>query len=185
MALAFALVPTPAEAHSGHCARPETFTTFAIAALVAVLFVRPWRKSMTTSITKFRRLLLPLVLATATTIGACGGGTSTKTATRPATTARLQILQPSPNDATGPDITIKLNLLGARVVQATKGKLGPDQGHIHVSLDGKLVSMAYGTTQDLHGLKPGAHSVQAEFVAIDHVPFRNRVIAAVLFTVKP
>jgi hypothetical protein len=44
--------------------------------------------------------------------------------------------------------------------------------------------MAYSTTQELKGLTPGPHSVQVEFVAIDHLPFRNRVVAAVLFTVK-
>jgi len=44
--------------------------------------------------------------------------------------------------------------------------------------------MAYSTTQELKGLTPGAHSVQVEFVAIDHLPFSNRVVAAVLFTVK-
>lgn len=31
----------------------------------------------------------------------------------------------------------------------------------------------------------GPHSVQAEFVATDHAPFANRVVAAVLFTVSP
>jgi hypothetical protein len=43
---------------------------------------------------------------------------------------------------------------------------------------------AYSTTQQLKGLTPVPHSVQVEFVAIDHLPFRNRVIAAVLFSVK-
>lgn len=44
--------------------------------------------------------------------------------------------------------------------------------------------MAYGDTQTLKGLTPGQHSVQVDFVAVDHVPFKNRVTAAVLFTVK-
>jgi hypothetical protein len=43
--------------------------------------------------------------------------------------------------------------------------------------------MAYGTTQDLHGLAPGTHSLLVEFVAIDHAPFRNRPQASVLFNV--
>jgi hypothetical protein len=55
-----------------------------------------------------------------------------------------------------------------------------------VSLDGKLVSMAFTTTQDLHGLPPGLHTLQAEFVAIDHLPFNEatRPLAFVQFTVK-
>jgi hypothetical protein len=85
-------------------------------------------------------------------------------------------------------VTIKLSLVGATVVPATivSGTLRGDQGHIHVSIDNQLVSMAYSTTQDLHGLKPGNHALQAEFVAIDHRPFATRVIAApVLFVVQP
>ena len=54
---------------------------------------------------------------------------------------------------------------------------------MHVSVDGKLVSMTYGLTQHLQ-LDPGHHAVQAEFVAADHAPFKNRVIAAVLFEVR-
>ena len=68
--------------------------------------------------------------------------------------------------------------------------VGPDvlrarsnEGHIHVSLDGRLLSLYSGLEQSMTGLAPGSHVVQAEFVAADHGPFRNRVIAAVPFTV--
>ncbi|MBV8387542.1 MAG: hypothetical protein JO155_12195 [Acidimicrobiia bacterium] len=64
------------------------------------------------------------------------------------------------------------------------GNVPTDQGHIHVSLDGTLVNMAYSTTQDLNGLKPGQHTLTAEFVAIDHLPFQNRPQAFVLFNVQ-
>ncbi|MGH9190692.1 MAG: hypothetical protein ACRD0Q_11810 [Acidimicrobiales bacterium] len=131
------------------------------------------------------RLVLPLVLATVLTVAGCGGKSDKAAEPRPTTDARLQILEPTPNQVTGPDLDLKLNLLGAKVVEASTGVLRPDEGHIHVTLDGKLISMTYGTTQDLHGLTPGQHSLQAEFVAIDHVPFANRVVAAVLFRVGP
>jgi hypothetical protein len=98
----------------------------------------------------------------------------------------LTIESPTPNEVVGPDFTIKLNLVGATVVPAAvvKGKLRGDQGHIHVSVDQQLISMAYSTTQDLHGIKPGRHSLQAEFVAADHLPFKNRVVAVTLFVVQ-
>lgn len=132
-----------------------------------------------------RRVLTSVFAAAVLLLPACGGGGgSTKPAARPSTTARLQIVAPTPNEVTGPDVKLVLNLISAHVVPAATGKPRGDEGHIHVSLDGQLVSMAYGTTQDLHALKPGFHSVQAEFVAIDHQPFANRVVAAVLFTVK-
>jgi hypothetical protein len=124
-----------------------------------------------------------VLVALALVTGACGGGGSTKAA-RPTTSARLQIVSPAPNAVTGPDVTIQLELTGGEIVQASTGPLRPDQGHIHVSVDGKLISMAYGTTQDLHGLTPGPHTMSAEYVATDHAPFANRVVAAVLFQVQ-
>ena len=133
------------------------------------------------------RLAKAAQLAVALVAAACGGDSETGpgTVARPSTDARLQILEPAPNQMTGPDVTLRVDLMGARVVEANQGELVPDQGHIHVTLDGKLVSLYSGTTQELKGLAPGPHSVQAEFVAIDHAPFTNRVIAAVLFTVGP
>ncbi len=134
-----------------------------------------------------RRRLVPyvplLVVAVSMFAGACSSKIAAKD--RPSTSARLQIVAPVPNAMTSPNVTIQLDLMGAEIVQAVTGPLRGDQGHIHVSVDGKLISMAYGTTQDLHGLTPGPHTMTAEYVATDHAPFRNRVVAAVLFQVQP
>jgi hypothetical protein len=51
-------------------------------------------------------------------------------------------------------------------------------------MDGKLVVMSYGTATRVTGLSPGEHTLQAEFVANDHLPFADRVVAAAIFTVK-
>jgi hypothetical protein len=101
------------------------------------------------------------------------------------TPARVQITQPTPNQVVGTDTTLVVNLIGGKVVDRTTPPLTPDEGHIHVTLDGQLVSMAYETTQELRGLKPGSHTVTAEFVAVDHQPFKNRPTAAVIFESKP
>ena len=93
-------------------------------------------------------------------------------------------MAPVPNQETGPDVTVQVKLIGAREVPEQSGAVKPDEGHIHVSLDGAVVAMAYQDTQVLNGLTPGQHSVQVDFVAVDHAPFRNRVTAGVLFTVK-
>jgi hypothetical protein len=184
LALALGSAPRPASAHAGHCTAPESISTWGISAFLAVLVFRPWRTAKTTVAGKLGRLALPLILASAITVTGCGGkSTKTVTGKRPTTTAHLVILHPTPNEVTGTKVTLQLGLSGATVVQRTNGPLTPNEGHIHVSVDGQLVSMAYGTTQDLD-LKPGDHSVQAEFVATDHAPFANRVVAAVLFTVK-
>ena len=135
---------------------------------------------------KRRRLGLALVLLGGlAAMTGCGDKKSQSTVpSRPVTTARIQILEPTPNQETGPDLTVKVNLIGAKEVQPAQGEVKPDEGHIHIVLDGQVVAMAYGTQQDLHGLKPGTHAVQADFVAIDHLPFQNRVTAAVIFSVK-
>lgn len=182
--LAVLAAPEPARAHTGHCAAPEVGGTLATGLLLVLLVLFPHRRKvpMKTS-TRLSRLALPVGLVLAATVTACGGKASTA---RPSTTARLQIVAPGPNAVAPPDLNLVTNLVGARVVPASQvtGKLRGDEGHIHVSLDGRLVSMAYGTTQDLHGLKPGPHTLQAEFVAVDHQPFANRVVAAVLFQVQ-
>jgi hypothetical protein len=158
--------------------------------VVAVLLFRPWKKVSTTS-AKVTRLLLPAVLAVAVTLTGCGGGTpnsgsGTTTKARPTTPARIEIVQPTPNQVTGRDVTLVVNLIGGTVVQRTTGPLVPNEGHIHVSIDGALVNMAYQTTQVLppDKLTAGQHTVTAEYVAVDHVPFANRPMAAVIFTVQ-
>ena len=85
---------------------------------------------------------------------------------------------------TGPNVPVQFEVKGATVSPPQKNKLAPNEGHIHVSVDGKLVVMSYGTSTELTALNPGLHTLQAEFVANDHLPFANRVIGVVLFTVK-
>jgi hypothetical protein len=132
--------------------------------------------------------LAGIVLAVAALILAgCGSSrASTTPPTRPVTNARLVILQPTPNEVTGPNVILKFEVVGGTVLPPpiVKGPLRGDQGHIHVSLDGKLVQMAYSTQTVLTGLSSGPHSVQAAWVATDHLPFANPVVAAVLFRVQ-
>ena len=131
------------------------------------------------------------VAAVLVALAGCGnssskGSTPATTTKRPSTTAKLQILQPTPNQVTGTTVTVQVNLIGATIVPATN--VGPpkggNEGHIHLSVDGKIVQMAYQSTYELTGLTPGQHNLSAEFVATDHQPFANRVITAVLFTVQ-
>jgi hypothetical protein len=131
------------------------------------------------------KLRAPIAAALLIVLAGCGSASPAARA-RPSTDAKLLILSPTPNQVTGPNITLQFQVTGGTVLppaQAT-GPLRGDQGHIHVSLDGKLVQMAYSTHADLSGLSPGPHSVSASWVATDHLPFANRVVADVLFTVQ-
>lgn len=130
-----------------------------------------------------RRFAFALFGLAAFAVAACGGGSSTTT-TRPHTDAKLLIVTPTPNEVTGPNVPVQFEVQGATVSPPQKNNLAPNEGHIHVSVDGKLVVMSYRTSTTLTGLTPGLHTLQAEFVANDHLPFADRVIALVLFTVK-
>ena len=105
---------------------------------------------------------------------------------RPASTAALVIAQPNDGSAaSGVQLEVVMTLDGGRIVDTASTKLTPDTGHVHLSLDGRLVSMTYGLVQlvDIQGLSPGPHELEAEFVAADHGPFSPREIAQTTFTV--
>jgi hypothetical protein len=170
-------------AHTGACKASEVVSTLGITGAIGVLLFRPWRAVSTRM--RVTGIAVPLLLAAVVTGGACSSKSSTACSGGNVNTpAKLTIDSPGPNEVTPPDFSLKMHVDGATVVAQTTGKIVPNRGHIHVSVDGKLVSMAYGTSQDLHGLSAGTHAIQAEFVNICHQPFKNRVVASVLFMVK-
>jgi hypothetical protein len=139
-----------------------------------------------TTATNLRLAILTVAVAALILTGCGSSGASTTPSTRPVTNAHLVILQPTPNQVTGPNVILKFEVIGGTVLPppVVQGPLLGDRGHIHVSVDGKLVQMAYSTQTVLTGLSPGPHSVQAAWVATDHLPFANPVVAAVLFRVQ-
>lgn len=141
---------------------------------------------------RMRRLSLPLALVAALLLGACGGGSSAASPTtsasgaRPSSTAELSIVSPANGSVVhGSTVQVRLSLSGAHIVQATSTVLRPDEGHVHLILDGKLISMNYRLNDTIAGVSPGHHLLQAEFVANDHAPFDPRVIAVSSFEVRP
>jgi hypothetical protein len=110
---------------------------------------------------------------------------ATPSGPRPTSTASLVIARPTEGQRVATDqIEVVMELSGGRIVASASTTLTPDTGHVHVSLDGTLVSMTYGLVQvvDLTETTPGEHTLEAEFVAADHGPFDPRVIASVTFT---
>jgi hypothetical protein len=106
-------------------------------------------------------------------------------AIRPRSTAKLEIVSPTQGQTlTGQIMTVHLDLIGGTISPITTTNLTPNTGgHIHLSIDGSLVSMTYGTVQRVFvgRLSPGAHVLTAEFVAADHGPFNPSVTASVTF----
>jgi hypothetical protein len=148
---------------------------------------QPQRRARRSAVVAILVGLLALVVA------ACGssagssatGDTGLVLQNRPTTAAKLAIVSPEPGAVTGSSFVLRLQLTGATVVAPTQvSGIDPTKGHIHVSVDGKLVSMAYGLSQPVSGLKPGQHTILAQFVASDHRPFANQVLATVVFQVR-
>ena len=105
---------------------------------------------------------------------------------RPSSTARLEIVLPRPDEILLGDpatVQVTLRLNGGRIVPLTSTTVVPNEGHIHVFLDDRLLSMA-GLDATVIAL-PGEHTLRAEFVASDHGPFRPPVTASVTFRVRP
>ena len=102
---------------------------------------------------------------------------------RPRSTATLQILEPLPGSILAGKVRVRLALSGGRIIQETTTRLAPDEGHIHLLVDGQIVSMTYGLDQEVEVAK-GAHLLQAEYVANDHFPFNPRVIVVSTIVVQ-
>jgi hypothetical protein len=139
------------------------------------------------------RAVAALALA-ALAVGACSGGgggasgapATTAVAERPSSPAKLTIMTPRNGQTVRQERPeLRLDLQGAEIVGQTTTRIRGDQGHVHLIVDGKLVTMNYGLRERLPQLTPGQHVVQVEFVAADHVPFDPRILTQAAFKVAP
>lgn len=107
---------------------------------------------------------------------------------RPATSATIAFVSPPPGgEVDGNLMNVVVDLRGGRIVAQTSTNLQPDAGHIHLLIDGKVESMTEDQSQvlDVSRLDAGTHTLEAEFVAMDHGPFNPRVTAIITFTKGP
>ena len=138
----------------------------------------------------------PLAIAAAILVAACSAPSATPAMTltpavsptaapRPSSPATVEIVEPADGaTVSGASAHVVLRLNGATIVSETTTDIRPDEGHVHLFLNGEVVSMNYGLEQDLQ-VAPGTYVLRAEFVAADHAPFNPRVESGdVVFTVK-
>jgi hypothetical protein len=103
---------------------------------------------------------------------------------RPSSPAKLAFVQPQNNAQLRAGVVhIQLSLEGAQIVPQTTTNITPTQGHVHFSVNDKLIAMNYTTMQDVP-LQAGLYRLTAEFVASDHVPFNPRVMTTVVVSVQ-
>jgi hypothetical protein len=133
-------------------------------------------------VTRLARLAVALTLVAV--IVACGNKTP-QSPSRPKSSATITIVEPTAGQTvSGKTFKDEMRLDGGRIVKQVSQALTPDEGHVHLSIDGKIQSMTFGLKQKLKMPSPGSHLLQAEFVAKDHGPFLPRVLSTVTFTVK-
>jgi hypothetical protein len=132
------------------------------------------------------------VLLLAAGLAGCGGdgsaGASPTSGTlgpRPSSPAKLAIVSPR-NGATVPAVgaPLQVSLGEAKIVNITSRNIKPNEGHLHVLVDERLVTMNYQLKGKLPKMDAGTHVVKVEFVAAAHLPFDPRVLTQAAFVVK-
>jgi hypothetical protein len=137
---------------------------------------------------RMRTSVRALALAAAVALVGCGGGSeggespTAAAETRPASTATLRIVSPQPNQVIeGSDVTVEVELDGGELVEEVSKDIQPDEGHLHLRLDGETITLLGGLTETIPDVAPGRHALEVEFVAADHGFFDPRVIQLVTF----
>lgn len=130
----------------------------ALLALAIVVFVRKGRPQV---------IMLLLLGAVIIAIGSVVVGPSPVAAPN----VRLRILTPTDNStvAAGKPVDVRVDLQGGQLSTSTQ-QTAPNVGHLHISVDGNIVSMP-GTSEATVKLTPGRHLIVVEFVSADHQPF--------------
>ena len=105
---------------------------------------------------------------------------------RPASTATIEVLSPEQGERIEGDSTVvKVEIDGACILEEAQTAIRPDTGHVHVSLDGKTISLLAGTEYTVTDLTEGSHTIEVEFSAADHGSFNPPVLRTVRFRVVP
>ncbi len=106
------------------------------------------------------------------------------TGARPSSPAKISIVSPKQGAVVTGPVDIHISLKGGRIVEPSTTKITPTTGHVHVLVDGSVISMNYGLHETLAEVAPGTHTLTVEFVAADHFPFDPRVLDTIAFTEK-
>jgi hypothetical protein len=140
-----------------------------------------------------RRVMVAALLLSLSFVGCAGQGsgspsqqTQAAPSPRPSSPAKISILSPRNGQVIkGHTLPVRLALKNAHIIKPTTTNIDPRKGHIHVLLDGSIVSMNYGLRNTIPKVPPGTHTLRVEFVASDHLPFDPRVFREVAFEVRP
>ena len=166
--LASLLTPAVALAHPGHgehLSRGQTVVLLTGAAFVL----------LGVALMGTRRRWIPIALLAAGLLSSSVGVLALPLAQgpcrgRPATTARLEVLAPPDGATFSGKVPMRARVAGGRLAPAAALANQPNEGHLHIAVDGQLTSMVGTENQDLP-VPLGEHRITVEFVANDHLAF--------------
>ena len=174
-------------AHGGLTAGADNVATLLVVAAIVVLawWRIVWRRTRDGGRRGWLKILP--ALAGVLVLGAVVTPTFVRTTPskkRPNSTARLEILSPAQGSSEPAKVRVRLALHGGKLAAldaAIPSKLPANKGHIHLYLDGQILMIP--TLDYTLNVKPGSHTLVAEYAAMDHGSFDPKVEAAVVFNV--
>ncbi|MGH7752630.1 MAG: hypothetical protein ACREN5_07420 [Gemmatimonadales bacterium] len=162
------LLPATVWAHPGHgeyMSKPQAIVLLAGSALVLLgvllMGVRPRWIPIAVLATGLLSSSVG-VLALPLTQGPCRG--------RPSTDAFLEMLSPAEGATFSGRVPVRVRVVGGRLAPAASLANRPNEGHLHIAVDGQVTSMI-GQEYQLVPVPLGTHQIDVEFVANDHATF--------------
>jgi len=94
----------------------------------------------------------------------------------------LTLASPDPGVAVPADtpVPVSVSVIGGKVATSPTGS----GGHLHLSVDGTLEQMPYGTTAEVR-LPPGSHTLRVEYVDNKHLSYKPPIAVEVRVTAVP
>lgn len=131
--------------------------------------------------------LFLLIGAVAVIAGAFAFEGDAPTGSAGSTEATVAISAPAEGEVVpaGEPLRLAVELSGGTLIEASSSS-DPNAGHLHVYLDGGLVSMPSVTDPAIPAeqMTPGEHEIKVEFTQADHRSFEPRVLASVTVTAE-
>ena len=133
-----------------------------------------------------KRTWIVVLAGLAFALAACSSGSSPTSSqtpsvgSRPASTAKISIVSPTAGETVSTKgVVVKVSLEGATLAKQASTTLRSDEGHIHLLVDARTITLLGELQVDTGPLAPGSHLIEVEFAANDHGPFNPRVLARV------
>lgn len=96
---------------------------------------------------------------------------------RPSGSARLQFVRPREGEVFRTLVPVEVQVVDGRLVSTTATVNRPGEGHLHIFVDGQLISMIGVAIQKVP-IPLGRHTISVELVANDHGSFCPALSAA-------